>query len=121
MPRGVYPRKVKTHRKQSLKRKSQPQLLSGTDPLIQLLIRSICEKYPNDPSMPGIVLSWLPGMKMYYVSITRYAALYGNGAKSICSAKSESLINALNKVVTLWRNKVSPQANQTELFLKWGE
>ena len=119
MPRGI-PNSPKKQRKQTLKRKLQPLLVSGTNPVLGLLVRSVIEFYQNDPSVPGVVISWLPGMRMYYVSITRYKGGFGTVPQAICNAKSESLLEALNSIVEQWRNKITPSNNATEAFLKAG-
>lgn len=110
--------KIIKKRKRSLTRKTKLQLLTGTDPVIPLLIKSICEYYPNDPSMPGVLVSYLPGMQMYYVSLVRYREIYGKNPYSVMNVKNENLIDALNEFVQTWKNKIQPSKQAIESFLR---
>lgn len=105
-----------------MKRKIKPQLLTGTDPILELLIRSICEFYPNDPSMPQVEITYLPGLQMYWVGVRRFKEVFGKAPFTVMSVKNESLVEALNEFSRLWRNKLQPKYNTTatEEFLKKG-
>ena len=110
----------KTHRKKTLRRKPQPQLLNGTDPLIGLFIRSLSEYYPNDPTRPSLVIGWLPGKQAYYVSIVRYTEMYGRirdiSKQTIAQVTDPDLCCALNTLLKQWQNKLSPSKEATEKF-----
>jgi len=105
---------TKIQRPRSIKRKRQPLLLSGTDPLIGLFIQSLSETYPSDPTRPSLICGWLPGKAMYYVSIVRYREIYGKNSYTVASVSNEDLIVALNQLISGWKAKFNPSKEATE-------
>lgn len=63
--------------------------------LLQELIQSVVLKYPDDPSAPSVVLSWLEDRQRWYASAVRYTEKFGRGKVVMCSATGESLEEAL--------------------------
>lgn len=100
--------------KRTRKVKTPPQILLDLD----LLVRSLQEFYPNEPSCPGITVSYLPGMKQYYASIVRYREQYGKNSYAIFNTRQDTIIECLEELKKIWLNKIQPTKNATEELLK---
>lgn len=82
-------------------------------------VRSLQEFYPNDPSCPGIIISYLPGLQQYYASAVRFSAMYGKNSYSIFNIKANTLEECYIQLMEIWKNKIKPSKNATEEFLKF--
>jgi hypothetical protein len=85
---------------------------------LDLFVRSLQEYYPNDPSCPGIVFSYLPGMRMFYGSVVRYKTMYGQNSYSVFNTKAETLQEVFNELQNMWLNRIAPSKDATEELLK---
>lgn len=57
----------------------------------------------SDPSHPSLVLSRLGAGGQHYAAIVRYTQPYGDGKVTVCSAKGDSLGDALFTLNGKWR------------------
>jgi hypothetical protein len=85
---------------------------------LDLFVRSLQEHYPNDPSCPGIVFSYLPGMRMFYGSVVRYKTMYGKDSYSVFSTKGETLQEVFDVLQNMWLNRIAPSKDATAELLK---
>ena len=85
---------------------------------LDLFVRSLQEHYPNDPSCPGIVFSYLPGLRMFYGSVVRYKSQYGQNSYSVFNTKAETLQEVFNELQNMWLNRIAPSKDATEELLK---
>lgn len=82
--------------------------------LLELVLASLGEKFPEDHTMPSLILSKLKSGE-YYVSLARYDGSYGAGKKIMFSAKSSvSLHDALAQVIEFWLKYINPGASAIE-------
>mgnify|MGYP000231631799 FL=1 len=61
---------------------------------LELLIRAIVERFPSDPSQPSVTLSFIQNNLMqwvYYASIIRYKAAYGQSKEVFLIAEHQTL------------------------------
>lgn len=84
---------------------------------LDLMARSLQEFYPNDPSCPGITISYLPGMKQYYASVVRFREQYGKNSYAIFNSRQDTIIGCLEELKKIWLNKIQPTKNATEELL----
>lgn len=76
--------------------------------LMELVLTSFGEKFPNDHTMPSLILSRLKSGE-FYVSVARYDGSFGAGKKVMFSAKSKvSLQDAQSEVINWWLKTLNP-------------
>lgn len=114
-PHGA-PRPKGIHGSRSITLKTT-SIFSGEDPTLAKFLRSLQEYYPTDPTHPGITISWLPGLQMYYASVLRYKNSYGTGGYSIFNSKAETLCECLNLLLDQWMQKINPTKKATESLI----
>jgi hypothetical protein len=83
----------------NMKRKSVPKTSTAK---LDLFVRSLQEHYPNDPSCPGIVFSYLPGMRMFYGSVVRYKSQWEQNSYSLFNTKAETLQKVFDELQNMW-------------------
>ena len=84
---------------------------------LNLFVRSLQEHFPTDPSCPGITISWLPGLKMYYTSVVRFKSMWGKDSYNIFNTKAESAEEALSILQEMWLSHIAPSKDATKLLL----
>jgi hypothetical protein len=70
----------------------------STEQLVDKLTKAISFKYKEDKTVPGLTVASLK--KGFYCSIVRYGGAFGKDKKVLCSAKADSLDQALKSVAT---------------------
>lgn len=56
--------------------------------MLQRLIKEVVDRYAEDPSCAGVLVSWIEG-SMWYMSIQRYKKAYGEGKTLVVSERNE--------------------------------
>jgi hypothetical protein len=103
----------------TMKRKSVKNAVTKTSAAkLDLFVRSLQEHYPNDPSCPGIVFSYLPGLRMFYGSVVRYKSQYGANSYSLFNTKAETLQEVFAELQNMWLNRIAPSKDATAELLK---
>jgi hypothetical protein len=83
---------------------------------LELLLKSITEHYPKDPSAPGLAIAALPGGK-FYVAIRRFKGYGGTQPEVVDSTSADTLLEAMNKISDNWRSWLM-KTTATEEFLR---
>jgi hypothetical protein len=83
---------------------------------MELFLKAVAERFPNDSTAPGLVIAWIPGKEhgFFYVSIRRYEGL-SNRVHMFETA--QSLLVAMNAVRNRFKQELS-QTSATEEFLR---
>jgi hypothetical protein len=88
---------------------------------VELLLQSITEKFPTDPTGPGVSLAWLADRKVFYASIVRFGERYAGSRRVVYSFESPSAFDALGRLLAAWENYVKPPTRATEELLRFGK
>lgn len=83
----------------------------------ELFLKSIAERFPDDPTAPGIALAWLPNTSQFYVALRRFKYAGGQGSIVYLKAYEPKLIDAMNEVVRLYKIEIC-KVSATEAFLR---
>ena len=100
--------------KHTRKIKETPSTLLDLD----LFTRSLQEFYPNEPSCPGITISYLPGMQQYYASVVRFREMYGKNSYAIFNTRQDTIVECLTELKKMWLNKIQPLKSASEELLR---
>lgn len=76
--------------------------------LAETFLEAVTAAYPEDPSTPGIVVSFLGRERGYYVSLVRYSDPGGDGKRVMLRATRPSLDAALTECARKWFVKYAP-------------
>ena len=82
---------------------------------LEELVKSLVSKYPDDPSSPSIVLSYLEDRQRWYASAVRYTERYGEGRVVVARATEESLEAALGLLASELERIWALQQSQLQL------
>jgi hypothetical protein len=85
---------------------------------MDIFVHSLQEQYPNDPSCPGITISYLPGLRMYYASIVRFSQIYGKGSYAIANTKADTIEETLAQLLDMWLSRIAPSKDATEQLVR---
>ena len=84
---------------------------------LELLLKSIVERFPNDPTAPGLAIAWLPDEKQFYISIRRFGGPFGAQPRVFIAVRNSTLLDAMTELVAKYRAEVN-QRSATEEFLR---
>ena len=55
------------------------------------IIQLLCRTFPDDPSAPSLVVSWLEEHKQWYIAVVRYRQRFGQGKRILTRNSSTDL------------------------------
>lgn len=132
MSKGIYIRtKSKVRAKESPQgRKPQAKPLSpkprntkqslSLEQKLDLLVRSIVEEFPNDPTFPKLGFSFLPNCNQFYISIIRYKDTFGRGGYVVLKAQTDSFEEGLELILSSWKRRLQPVVSASSLIREGG-
>lgn len=86
----------------------------------ELMLQSITETYPNDPTTPGVSLAWLPDKQHFYGSIVRFNGTLAANRYVVFKATGENPVVVLQALIDAWLKHIAPVTrNATEALLKF--
>jgi hypothetical protein len=65
-------------------------------------LRAVAAKFPDDPTAPGVVLSYIAEKGMYYGSVVRFSARFGQGKFVAASAEGPTLQSVVDYLDALF-------------------
>lgn len=76
-----------------------------TDDLLALLCKALTERYPDDPSVPGVQIAHLPAGRIrdtacWYVACHRYTQAFGGGRVIQAKKEGDDLDDVLRELAT---------------------
>lgn len=72
-----------------------------------LLLRSLTEQYPDDPTIPGVSLAYIPRLKQFYGSIVRFRSTFAKDRYVILKAFGDDSVEVLSDLLTQWREHIT--------------
>ena len=107
-------RKTKTRRATRTAKSALPASPISKSDRMGVFLRAISERFPDDPSCPGLVISYVGNatsggwnlFRPYYASIVRYAKGGGHGKYVVVSAQGASVLETLNSLRREWDRHV---------------
>jgi len=66
--------------------------------LLDRVSKAIDYKYPDDPTRPGIIFSYIPAKQMFYAGISRYKKAFGKEKYTAFKAYGDSPEEVLTRV-----------------------
>jgi hypothetical protein len=84
---------------------------------LELLLKSIVERFPNDPTAPGLAIAWLPDEKQFYISIRRFGGPFGAQPRVFIAVRNPTLLEAMTELVAKYKAEIN-QRSATEEFLR---
>lgn len=85
----------------------------------ELVLQSITETFPSDPTTPGISLAWLPNKQEFYGSIVRFRGYNAENRYAVYKAQGANPVMVLQALIDAWLKHVAPPSrNATERLLK---
>lgn len=86
----------------------------------ELMLQSIVETFPGDPTTPGVSLAWLPDKQKFYGSITRFHRGMAEDRYTVYTHMADSPIEVLSALIEAWKRHVAPPSKKaTERLLKF--
>ena len=67
---------------------------------LEQLTKAAVEQYQSDPSAASVVVSYLMEKEVWYVSVCRYKARYGEQKVVVCNAQDADLSVAIHQCAT---------------------
>jgi len=89
-----------------------------TDEKLSIFLQALREKYPNDPTTPGITLSKLARNDLFYCSINRFTARYGEGKYIVLARQAISLSTVIDLTLEAWLEHIDPKQMVLETLLR---
>lgn len=86
---------------------TKPVKRTAPKSLAETLLEAVTAAYPEDPSKPGLVVSYL-GAEGYYCSVSRYTETFGRGRILVAKATKPTLSEALEDVARTWFAAYAP-------------
>lgn len=62
---------------------------------IDLITKRLAEKFPSDPSVPGLLVAWIPAKQLFYVCAQRFTESFGRGKVAVAKAEGPTIEDAL--------------------------
>jgi hypothetical protein len=88
--------------------------------LLALICKAASERWPDDPSLPGVQIAHLPKNGAFYVALHRYAKPYGFGRMVLHTAEEPSLDVALIKLARFLAPADTHQRELAEVLKELG-
>lgn len=83
-----------------------------TQVLLDKLTRAVSYQYKDDKTSPGVTVSAL--RKGYYASVVRYSEAFAKGKTVVCSARGDTLDQALEGVAKEFLVKINSQPDPVQ-------
>lgn len=106
-----------TAQKKATTRRTTRKSKIETPNKLELLLQSIVELFPNDPTTPGVSLAWLPRESCFYISITRFHKSYAENRYTIFKWKGDRLATGFTELAKFWKRQIN-STNATEQLKK---
>jgi hypothetical protein len=108
-------RKTVKKKKPSVKRvKRAATSIVAPDVEFDLMLQSITELYPNDPTTPGLAISWLPQSRTFYASVHRFHAKHGDSPYVMFKAYGPTAFHCMRELLDKWSRHINPPMNATQ-------
>ena len=85
---------------------------------VDLIVRSISEFYPNDPTSAGIAIAYLRSKQCFYGSIRRFRGQYGEDPYIVYKTYQSSVSNVLEDLLIFWKSQIVVEQSATEHLRK---
>jgi hypothetical protein len=110
---------IKKPKKRVAAKKAAPKPEKHEPNELELLLKSIVEEFPNDPTGPGVSLAWLDNEKVFYCSIVRFGDKYANNRRVVYAYRSPYIFDAMARLLEAWKVYTRPARSATEQLLKF--
>jgi hypothetical protein len=79
-----------------------------------LMLQSITELYPNDPTNPGLAIAWLPSSRTFYASVHRFRGRMGNEPYTVFKGYGPTAFHCMRELLDKWSRHINPPMNATQ-------